>query len=105
MKHDAIDILIQGIKTVAADGVFTSPTLDSNPVAFESEMFDKLTPREIEVITLVASGWKASEIADNLKISERTVDFYRRNIADKTGLKRIADITKFAISVGLSADE
>lgn len=105
VKHDAVEILIEGIREVAAGNMFISPALAANPATPESEMLDKLSKRELEVASLVASSWKATEIADHLQISERTVHFHRRSIADKTGLKRIADITKFAISIGLRADE
>lgn len=55
-----------------------------------------LTPREIEIIKLIAQGKSAKEMADELFLSLHTIDTHRRNILDKLNLKNIADLTRFA---------
>lgn len=107
VKHDAYENLIEGIKTVAAGERFISPSLSAGGAneASEEQLMQKLSKREREVVSLVASGWTAAEIADHLSISERTVDYHRRNIGEKTGLRRIADITKFAINAGIETNQ
>ncbi len=107
VKHDAYETLFEGIRAVAAGERFISPSLSSGGTTgnVEDQILQKLSKREREVVSLVASGWTTSEIADHLSISERTVDYHRRNIAEKTGLRRIADITKFAINAGIATNE
>lgn len=59
-----------------------------------------LTPREREIIKLIADGKTSKEIADILFISYRTVERHRANIMGKFGLKKTADLVKFAIEKG-----
>ncbi len=60
-----------------------------------------LSPREIEVLKLVAKEYTNEQIAEKLFISERTVEAHRRNIFIKTKTKSIVGLIKFAISKGL----
>jgi DNA-binding NarL/FixJ family response regulator len=60
-----------------------------------------LTPREEEVVKLIAEGNSAKEIADTLVISVKTVDRHRANVLAKLGLRDRLDLTRFAIRAGL----
>ena len=60
-----------------------------------------LSPREIEVLKLIALEFSNSEIAEKLFISIRTVDTHRRNLLEKLGVKNTAGLVKFAIQKGL----
>ncbi|WP_018654263.1 response regulator [Actinomadura flavalba] len=60
-----------------------------------------LTPREEEVIKLIAEGHSSKEIAATLSISVKTVDRHRANILGKLGLRDRLELTKYAIRVGL----
>ncbi|WP_019631593.1 response regulator [Actinomadura atramentaria] len=60
-----------------------------------------LTPREEEVIKLIAEGHSAKEIAATLSISVKTVDRHRANVLAKLGLRDRVELTKYAIRVGL----
>jgi DNA-binding NarL/FixJ family response regulator len=62
---------------------------------------DPLTPRESEVIKLIAEGHTSREIGELLVISEKTVDRHRANILDKLGLRDRVDMTRYAIRRGL----
>jgi len=57
----------------------------------------QLTPREIDIIRLVAMGKSAKEMGDELFLSIHTVDTHRRNIISKLKLKNIADLARFAV--------
>jgi DNA-binding NarL/FixJ family response regulator len=105
VKHDPFETLVDAIQTVTAGERFVSPALGNAEDTGAADLLRRLSKRELEIVSHVASGWTAAEIADFLKISERTVDFHRRSIAEKTGLRRIADITKFAMEIGLRADD
>jgi DNA-binding NarL/FixJ family response regulator len=60
-----------------------------------------LTPREIEILTLVAAGHTNQEIADQLTISIKTVQAHRANVMEKLGLHNITHLVRFAIHHGL----
>jgi DNA-binding NarL/FixJ family response regulator len=60
-----------------------------------------ISPREIEVLKLIAQEYSNSEIAEKLFISIRTVDTHRRNLLEKLGAKNTAGLVRFAIQKGL----
>ena len=64
---------------------------------------EPLTPREREVVKLVAEGHTSEEIAELLVISRKTVDRHRANVLEKLGLRDRVDLTRYAIRRGLVA--
>jgi DNA-binding NarL/FixJ family response regulator len=62
---------------------------------------DPLTPRELEIVKLVAEGHTSEEIAQALVISKKTVEHHRSNILDKLGMRDRVDLTRYAIRRGL----
>jgi DNA-binding NarL/FixJ family response regulator len=62
---------------------------------------DPLTPRETEVVKLIAEGNSSKEIARTLVISEKTVERHRANILEKLGMRDRVDLTRYAIRRGL----
>jgi DNA-binding CsgD family transcriptional regulator len=62
---------------------------------------DALSPRERELLTLLASGHTDAQIAEQLHISVRTVSSHLDRIRDKTGCRRRADLTRLALNAGL----
>jgi DNA-binding NarL/FixJ family response regulator len=65
------------------------------------EQFDVLTPRELEVLKLIAEAQTSKEIAATLVISVKTVDRHRQNILDKLGMSDRVELTRYAIRRGL----
>lgn len=70
-----------------------------------SQVFSALTPRELEVLKLVAEGHTNQEIADLLVLSIKTVQAHRANVMDKLGLHDITHLVRFAIHYGLIAPD
>ncbi len=62
---------------------------------------DPLTPRELQVVKLIAEGHTSDEIATDLVISRKTVDRHRANILEKLGMRNGAELTRYAIRRGL----
>jgi len=60
-----------------------------------------LTPRETEIVKLVAESYTNRQIADALTISEKTVDRHRTNILEKLGMRDRVELTRYAIRNGL----
>ena len=65
------------------------------------EQFDVLTPRELEVLKLIAEAYTSKEIAKELFISIKTVERHRQNILDKLGMSDRVELTRYAIRRGL----
>jgi DNA-binding NarL/FixJ family response regulator len=63
--------------------------------------FDLLTPRELEVLKLIAEGHTSKEIAAMLVISIKTVDRHRTNMLEKLGMRDRVELTRYAIRRGL----
>jgi two-component system, NarL family, response regulator NreC len=66
---------------------------------------EMLSPREREILQLVAEGQTSQEIAERLSISSKTVDTYRSRLMQKIGVKDMAGLVKFAIQHGVTSLE
>jgi DNA-binding NarL/FixJ family response regulator len=62
---------------------------------------DPLSPRELEVVKLIAEGSTSEEIAGQLFISKKTVDRHRANVLEKLGMRNRVELTRYAIRRGL----
>jgi DNA-binding NarL/FixJ family response regulator len=62
---------------------------------------DPLTPRELEIVKLVAEGHTTDEIASTLVISKRTVEHHRSHILEKLGMRDRVELVRYAIRRGL----
>jgi DNA-binding NarL/FixJ family response regulator len=60
-----------------------------------------LTPREVEIVKLIAEAYMSKEIADMLAISVKTVERHRANILEKLGMRDRVELTRYAIKRGL----
>jgi DNA-binding NarL/FixJ family response regulator len=67
----------------------------------DDEQFDILTPRELQVLKLIAEAHTSKEIAKELFISIKTVERHRQNILDKLGMSDRVELTRYAIRRGL----
>jgi DNA-binding NarL/FixJ family response regulator len=99
---EAIRAVMQG-RTYISPGVLDSVTdyLRTEPDD-SKEHFASLTPREREVLALIAEGKTTKEISNRLHLSERTVEFHRHNIMDKLQMRSVAELTKYAVREGLT---
>jgi two-component system response regulator NreC len=107
-KTVAFDKLVDAVRTVAGGEVFLLPEaaktlvggyVDRATGAEATE--DRLSDREREVLRRTAAGHTSQEIADQLTISPNTVDTYRRRLMEKLGLRRRADLVRYALQRGL----
>jgi DNA-binding NarL/FixJ family response regulator len=63
--------------------------------------WDKMTPRQREVLQLLAEGLQVKEIASKLGVSPRTVEFHKYRIMDELGLRTAAEIARYAARHGM----
>jgi DNA-binding NarL/FixJ family response regulator len=80
---------------------YASSAHTSEQAARLAEELAVLSPREIEVLQLVAEGRTNQEIADLLVISIKTVQAHRANVMEKLGLQHVTQLVRFAIRHGL----
>ncbi|MCK9204737.1 MAG: response regulator transcription factor [Bacteroidales bacterium] len=92
--------LAKDVQEVIMKGIYNA----GNPVSMVEPNVVKLTPREIEILSLVAKEYSSEQIAGKLFISERTVETHRKNILIKTKKKNIVGLIKYAIENGLIQD-
>jgi len=109
-KRAAPDELASAIRAVSRGDVFIHPSLAGRLVQDyllrrdtdeQEPPMDDLTPREQEVLTLIAEGLSNGEIAEQLVISIKTVDRHRENIMRKLNLHNRVDLVKYALRKGL----
>jgi len=109
-KRAAPDELVSAIRAAGRGEVFLYPSLagrlvkdylQRGPAGEGDAQNDELTPREQEVLTLIAEGYSNNEIADRLVISAKTVDRHRENIMRKLNLHNRVDLVKYALRKGL----
>jgi DNA-binding NarL/FixJ family response regulator len=111
LKRSAAEELVEAIRTVMAGGAFVRPAivqaLAADYIARERTAGGtdgaRLTPREREILGMVARGLTNQEIADALVISVRTVETHRAHVMDKLGFKNRADLVAYAIRKGILA--
>lgn len=112
IKESASSQLIKGLDTVAAGELFLDNAL-SQEVVFKllqskpdspggsNDPYSTLTPREQEVMRMLAEGLTAKEVAGKLFISPKTVENHRTNLMKKLGLKSTVELVRYAARLGL----
>lgn len=108
LKEDSDVELFSAIETIREGGIFVSNLLTKEVTEDLSHLYhggvplskDPLTPREREVLKLVAEGKSNKKIAELLFISIRTVENHRANMMSKLKLKKTADLIRYAIQKG-----
>jgi two-component system, NarL family, response regulator NreC len=102
LKDHADSELPRAIQTVARDEEYVSPRVTARLHALRRSLSDdRLTPRQLEVLRLVALGHTSVEIAARLDLSARTVESYRAQIHRKLGLSTRAELVHVAVARGL----
>lgn len=107
LKDAAQDELVEAIRLAAAGRTYLNPELGARIAATPPPAGppDDLTPRELEVLRLLALGHTNAEIAQQLFLSPRTVETYRAQIQRKAGRSTRAELTRYALDHGLFAPD
>jgi DNA-binding NarL/FixJ family response regulator len=92
VKSEDADELLRGVRSVLAGHVYVSKQIAAAA---------QITPREKQVLSLVARGYGNADIAGLLDISVLTVRTHRQRLMEKLGLRNAAEITAYAVKLGL----
>ena len=108
LKHSAPAELIAAIRAALNGQTYITPALAGEvfqALRHEPEKASdpaaKLTPRQREILQLLAEGRSAKEIADTLSISARTVEFHKYQMMETLALNSTAELVHFAIKHGI----
>jgi len=106
LKRAADTDLIGAVRTVAHGRTFLSSDaqrdlMDEWIEGGRSEPDDPLTPRELEVVKLIAEAYTNRQIAEILSVSEKTVESHRANVLSKLGMRDRVELVRYAIKRGL----
>ncbi len=110
VKSAAERELVDAVRAVARGDVYVQPAVvrvvaqrleRTERVATDRARLERLTDRERDVLRLVAEGYGAPDIGEQLAISAKTVDTYRRRINEKLGISQRPDYVRFALRVGM----
>src|SRR3954469_11442957 len=104
LKEAAGSELLTAVRTAADGGIYLNPQLGARMAAEPSaavEAPDDLSPRELEVLRLIALGHTNAEIGEQLFLSVRTVETHRSHIQRKLRLTTRADLVRYALDRGL----
>lgn len=105
-KGASFDEMLKAIRAVAAGQRYITPNIASqlalrNVVEKNESLFDSLSERELQVMTMIIRGCKAQEVSEQLFLSPKTVNSYRYRIFEKLKVKNDVELTLLAIKHGL----
>lgn len=108
LKHSAPAELLSALRAALEGKTYLTPQLAAEVLeavkqgpAQAGDPIASITPRQREVLQLLAEGHPAKEIADKLSISSRTVEFHKYQMMETLGLRTNAELIHFAIKHGL----
>lgn len=110
VKECSFKELSQAIRMVMANKTYFSSAVTDilvdevcHPPNGDSGAYARLSLRENEVLQLIAEGKTTNQIADELHVSNKTIETHRKNIMGKLHIKNIPELTKYAIREGLTS--
>jgi len=103
LKENTLEELVTAIDTVMAGNTFITPSLRTaiRRTGINGQTLHQLSDRERQVLSLIAEGNSSKQVARAMDISPRTVDTYRKRLAQKLGLGSLAEMVRYAVKVGL----
>jgi len=100
--------LEQAVKAVERGETYLSPPISKQVIkdyvqraGGEGTLFERLTPRQREVLQLIAEGYTAKAIAQMLKVSVKTIETHRAQLMDRLGIYDVAGLVRYAIRIKL----
>ena len=108
LKRSATDELLQAIRTVRSGNYYVTPLMTKEVVnvlvkgpSDSNASLDDLSTRQREILQLVAEGYTVKEIAGQLGLSPRTVEFHKGRTMQQLQVRSTAELVKYAIAHAL----
>jgi len=102
-------MIVNAVRTVAQGRKYVTPEIaqmlvESLTAPVNESPHERLSDRELQTLTMIASGKRLSDIAEELKLSPKTVSVYRARVLEKLGLSNNSELTVYAIRNRLVGD-
>jgi DNA-binding NarL/FixJ family response regulator len=105
MKHEAMANVIRAIDEVFSGRPYLSPAMAAQvitkfahrPPGDETDVVERLSDRELEILELIGKGTEVRQIAKQLHLSPKTVETHRAHIREKLQLKNAREVSRFAV--------
>jgi len=108
LKGAELSELALAIQAVTRGDTYLSPPISKQVikdyvrrVGGEETLFERLTPRQREILQLIAEGATTKEIGKALEISVKTVETHRAQLMERLGIRDVAGLVRYAIQIGL----
>jgi DNA-binding NarL/FixJ family response regulator len=104
LKRAADSDLVEAVTAVAEGRAFVSPHAEGARHWLDTQgdaPREPLTPRELDVVKLIAEAYTNKQIAETLHVSEKTVESHRANLLSKLGMRDRVELVRYAIRRGL----
>ena len=105
LKEQAAQELIAALRQVLSGSIYLSPSISESVVTAllsrKEQPSDLLTPREKQVLQLIAEGKTTKDIASLLHLSVKTAESHRSNIMNRLGVHNVASLVRYAIRRGM----
>ncbi|HLF24775.1 MAG TPA: response regulator transcription factor [Anaerolineae bacterium] len=114
LKDAATGELETAVRSVASGGSYISPALSKHVLEylqhsgaepdrpeFDPNRFERLTPRQREILQLIAEGHTTHEIAQTLNISAKTVETHRAQLMERLNIHDVPGLVRYALRIGL----
>jgi DNA-binding NarL/FixJ family response regulator len=112
LKRSAVSELEVAVRAVARGETYLSPTVSKQVVddyvgrtGGSADPLEALTPRQREILQMVAEGLTSKEVADRLRLSFKTVEAHRAQIMERLALDDVTALVRFAVRTGLITPE
>jgi len=111
LKQASFGEVLNALRVVARGGTYLSSTISGRLVerlqrgsldAAEKGPLDSLSPRELQVLRLVAEGKSSKEVATILKLEHSTIRSYRKTMMKKLGVSNLAGLIQIAVAAGVT---
>ena len=105
MKHEAMANVIHAVHEIFSGRPYLSPAMAAQVITKfahrqaegETDVVERLSDRELEILELIGKGKEVPEIAKQLHLSPKTVETHRAHIKDKLDLKNSREVARFAL--------
>ncbi len=108
LKHSASSELITAIHEAMKGRTYVTPLIAGDLIRTyqgggspEKDLFKKISPRQREILQLLAEGKSSKEIASTLSISARTVEFHKYRMMEQLNIKTSAELVQYAVKHGI----
>jgi DNA-binding NarL/FixJ family response regulator len=111
LKDSGVEELELAVRSVARGGTYLSPAVSRHVVTdyirrvAPQSSLDRLTPRQLEIVQLIAEGNTNQEIARTLSISIKTVETHRYQLMERLEIHDVPGLVRFAVRMGLVASD